>query len=55
MPPSALTRAARRTWTIDSASQFEAMTRCYEHQGWGVYTTDFPEIDMQTYRERGWG
>jgi hypothetical protein len=30
------------------------MTLYYEHIGWGVYTTDFPEIDRQTYADRGW-
>lgn len=49
-----LSSAARLTWTVEAESHFEAMTLYYEHQGWGVYTTDFPEIDKQTYRERGW-
>jgi hypothetical protein len=30
------------------------MTRYYAYNGWGTYTTDYPEIDSQTYRERGW-
>jgi hypothetical protein len=24
------------------------------YMGRGEYTTDYPEIDAQTYRERGW-
>lgn len=49
-----LTPGARLTWTVEAASHFEAMTLYYEHQGWGTYTTDFPEIDNETYAERGW-
>lgn len=49
-----LSESARVTWTVKAASHFEAMTKYYEHQGWGVYTTDYPDVDRQTYRERGW-
>jgi hypothetical protein len=49
-----LTPSARLVWTVEAASHFEAMTLYYEHMGWGEYTTDFPEIDRQTYSERGW-
>lgn len=45
---------SRMVWTIEAATHFEAMTMYYDHMGWGVYTTDFPEIDRQTYAERGW-
>jgi hypothetical protein len=45
---------ARLVWTIEAANHFEAMTRYYEHMGWGEYTTEFPEIDGQSYVERGW-
>jgi hypothetical protein len=48
-----LTSNAKLVWTVEAASHFEAMTKYYEHQGWGTYTTDFPEIDRQTYAERG--
>jgi hypothetical protein len=41
-------------WTVDARSHFEAMTLYYEHMGWGVYSTDFPEIDTQSYADRGW-
>jgi hypothetical protein len=41
-------------WTVEADSHFEAMVRYYEHQGWGEYTTDYPDIDKQTYQERGW-
>lgn len=30
------------------------MTLYYNHMGWGDYTTDFPDIDGQTYASRGW-
>ncbi len=45
---------ARLVWTIEAHSHFEAMTLYYEHMGWGEYTTDYPEMDKQTYTERGW-
>jgi hypothetical protein len=41
-------------WTVEASSHFEAMTLYYDHMGWGEYATDFPEIDRQTYAERGW-
>jgi hypothetical protein len=44
---------ARLVWTVEAASHFEAMTRYYEHQGWGIYTTDY-EWDHRTYGELGW-
>lgn len=50
---AALTDNARLTWTVEAESHFDAMTKYYEHQGWGTYTTDFPEVDRQTYTERG--
>lgn len=28
--------------------------RYYERMGWGVYSTDFPEVDKQSYADRGW-
>ncbi len=31
---------AKLVWTVWAGSHFEAMTRYYERQGWGVYTTD---------------
>jgi hypothetical protein len=46
--------SARLVWTVEASSPFEAMTPYYEHMGWGVYTTDFPDFDRQTYAERGW-
>jgi hypothetical protein len=49
-----LTGNAKLTWTVEASSLFEAMILYYEHQGWGVYTTDYPELDRQTYAERGW-
>jgi hypothetical protein len=49
-----LTSRARLTWTVEAESHFEAMTKYYEHQDWGTYSTDYPEMDRQTYAERGW-
>lgn len=43
---------ARLTWTVEASSHFEAMTLYYEHMGWGIYTSDFPDQDMQPYAER---
>ena len=49
-----LSESARVTWTVEAASHVEAMTKYYEHQGWGAYSTGYSEVDGQTYRERGW-
>ena len=49
-----LSDQARVVWVVEGVSHVDAMTKYYEHQGWGTYTTDFPEIDNQTYAERGW-
>lgn len=49
-----LSASARVTWTVEAGSLVEAMTQYYEHQEWWTSTTDFPEVDAQTYRERGW-
>lgn len=45
---------ARLVWEVDAVSHYEAMTKYYAHMGWSEYTTDFPEIDRQTYQSRGW-
>jgi hypothetical protein len=45
---------ARLVWTVEARSHFEAMTLYHKHLGWGEYSTDYPEIDKQTYAERGW-
>ena len=44
-----LSSAAQLTWTVEAPSHFEAMTLYYEHMGWGVYTTDFPDADKRPY------
>lgn len=49
-----LSPEAKRTWTVEAASHFEAMTLYYEHQGWATYTTDYPEWDKTTYADHGW-
>jgi hypothetical protein len=48
-----LSAEARLVWTVDASSHLEAMTRYYEHQDWGVYTTD-QEWDHTSYEELGW-
>lgn len=30
---------AKLVWTVEAESHFEAMTKYYEHMGWGVYET----------------
>ncbi len=45
---------AKLTWTVEASSHFEAMTLYYAYMGWGVYTTDSPDIDKQTYAEWGY-
>ena len=46
---SLLEGVARLVWTCEAESYFEAMTKYYEHQGWGVYTSDFEELDRRPY------
>lgn len=48
-----LSSAARRVWTVEADSHFDAMTAYYQHMGWGTYTTD-QEWDRITYAEHGW-
>lgn len=48
-----LSRKATLVWTVEGHSHFDVMTKYYQHQGWGVYTTDFPEHDHKTYAELG--
>jgi hypothetical protein len=50
---SMLSADARLVWTVEAASHFEAMTRYYQHQGSGIYTTD-QEWDRKAYAEHGW-
>jgi hypothetical protein len=45
---SALPAEAKLVWTVWARSHFEAMTRYYERQGWGAYTTDHPG-DFEPY------
>ena len=49
-----LSSKARLTWTVEAASYFEAMTKYWEHQGWGAWVTDYPDVDKQTYAEWGY-
>jgi hypothetical protein len=44
---------ARLVWTVEANSHFEAMTRYWKHQGWGVYSAEH-EWDRKTYAEHGW-
>jgi len=48
-----LSPEAQLVWTIDASSHFDAMTRYYEHRGWGTYTTD-QEWDYTPYEDLGW-
>lgn len=48
-----LSPKARLIWSVEAPSHFVAMTLYYEHMGWEKYTSDFPEIDRETYAERG--
>ncbi|WP_182920506.1 hypothetical protein [Nocardioides cavernaquae] len=45
---------ATLVWTVEAASHFEAMTLYWKRQGWGVNTTDFPDVDGQSYASRNW-
>lgn len=43
-----LSVGTKLVWTVWAKSHFEAMTRYYERQGWGVYTTD-QSWDVEPY------
>jgi hypothetical protein len=43
-----LSPGARLVWTVEAGSHFEAMTKYYEHMGWGVYRTEH-EWDYRQY------
>ncbi|QDO84533.1 hypothetical protein FM037_16620 [Shewanella psychropiezotolerans] len=45
---------AKLTWTCEASSNFEAMTKYYEHMSWGEYKSDYPEENKKTYSELGW-
>jgi hypothetical protein len=30
------------------------MSKYYSYMGWGDYTTDVPEQDKTSYKDRGW-
>ena len=45
---------ARLVWTVEAVSHFDAMTKYYEHMGWGKYTTEYPEWDCVSYADHGW-
>ena len=48
-----LKKNARLTWTCNAESYFEAMTKYYEHQGWGEYTSDFVQDRLRYIDEFG--
>ena len=37
---ASLQSGVRLIWTIEAGSHFEAMTKYYEHMGWGAYKTE---------------
>jgi hypothetical protein len=48
-----LSKAAKLIWTVEAESHFEAMTMLYEYLDWGEYHSEWPDLDKQTYKERG--
>jgi len=46
--------AARLVWTVEAESHLEAMTAYWAHMGWGLYVSDYPDVDSQPYASRGW-
>ena len=49
-----LQKGAKLVWKCEASSHFEAMVKYYDYMGWGVYKSDYPEQDKQTYEELGW-
>jgi hypothetical protein len=48
---SLLEGKAEKIWECEAECHFEAMTKYYEYQGWGVYTTEF-EQDYWPYLDK---
>lgn len=44
---------AKRIWTCEASSHFEAMTKYYKYMGWGEYNTEFPEYDKKHMQSLG--
>jgi len=42
--------AAQKVWSVTADSHFEAMTKYYEHMGWGAYTSEHAS-DRDPYPE----
>ncbi|WP_137189698.1 hypothetical protein [Stenotrophomonas rhizophila] len=36
---------AKRVWTVNAQSHFEAMTKYHQYMGWGPYVSAFPDVD----------
>ena len=47
---ASLSPEAKLVWTAEAGSHFEAMTKYYEHMGWGVYTSEH-EWDYKPYED----
>lgn len=47
---SLLPEGSKLEWVVDASSHFEAMTKYYEYRGYGVYTTEYLELDKKPYR-----
>lgn len=43
---------AKLVWTCEAESHFEAMTRYFEHQGWGAYSSEHEELDRRPYVDK---
>jgi hypothetical protein len=41
---------AQQVWSVTAGSHFEAMTKYYEHMGWGTYATEH-NWDYEPYPE----
>jgi len=36
---------AKRVWTVNAQSHFEAMTKYHQYMGWRAYVAAFPDIE----------
>jgi hypothetical protein len=48
---SLLPVGSRLEWIVDADNHFEAMSAYYAYRGYGIYTSDYPEIDKQPYSQ----
>ncbi len=45
---------AELIWTVEASNFFAAMTAYHEFMGWGVYRSEWEELDSEPYEIQDW-